>query len=118
LVIQEAAAFNVPSVVVKNSSSAEGILDTVNGFLIENETAALAKTLSDLMEYPDTIRKAGEGARKSLYRNWETIVDEVNMKYTEILKFHDTVQSVTRPSGNQVLHDFSSLPVENSHIQV
>jgi 1,2-diacylglycerol 3-alpha-glucosyltransferase len=85
LVIQEAAAFNIPSVVVKNSSSAEGILDTVNGFIVENSVGALAKTLSGLMEYPDILRKAGDGARKSLYRNWETIVDEVNMKYTEIV---------------------------------
>lgn len=101
LVIQEAAAFNVPSVVVKNSSSAEGILDTVNGFLIDNETAALAKTISELMEYPDTIRKAGEGARKSLYRNWETIVDDVNMKYTDIINFHNTKQDINQPSADK-----------------
>lgn len=101
LVIQEAAAFDVPSVLVRNSSSAEGILDTVNGFLIDNETAALAKTLSDLMEYPDSLRKAGVGARKSLYRNWETIVDEVNLKYADIIKFHHPEPSVIKRSANK-----------------
>lgn len=108
LVIQEAAAFDVPSVVIRNSSSAEGILDTVNGFLIDNETSALAKTLSDLMEYPESLRKAGAGARKSLYRNWETIVDEVNMKYAEIIKFHYPEPSVhkraTDKTNNHNVH--------------
>ncbi len=115
LVIQEAAAFDVPSVVVKNSSSAEGIMDTVNGFLIDNETMALVKTLSDLMEYPDTIRKAGQGARKSLYRNWETIVDEVNLKYNDIVKFHHAGQSINkRSAGNSVNHNVHNV-LHNVH---
>jgi len=88
LVIQEAAAFNVPSVVVHDSSSAEGILDGVNGFLIRNEVAALAEKISHLIKNPGAIRKAGEGARRSLYHPWESVVDDVYHRYTELIRDH------------------------------
>ena len=90
-------------------------MDTVNGFLIENETEALAKTLSDLIEFPETIRKAGIGARKSLYRNWETIVDEVNMKYLEIIKFHNPELILNKHIPQQV-NDFNPLLAEMGYI--
>ncbi len=88
LVLQEAAAFDVPSVVVRNSSSAEGILDGVNGFLVENEVVSLSNTISDLMKHPKAIKKAGEGARQSIYHPWEGIVDDVYQRYVELIKEH------------------------------
>ncbi|HTX87795.1 MAG TPA: glycosyltransferase [Bacteroidales bacterium] len=88
LVVQEAAAFDVPSVLVRDSSPAEGVLDGVNGFLIENAAADLARRIRELIKHPEAIRRAGEGARKSLYRPWETIVDEVYLRYAEILETH------------------------------
>jgi len=86
LVIQEAAAFDIPSVVVRNSSSAEGILGGVNGFLVENETASLSTTIHDLMDHPEVIKKAGIAARKSLYHPWEEIVDNVYYRYVELIR--------------------------------
>jgi 1,2-diacylglycerol 3-alpha-glucosyltransferase len=71
LVMQEAAAFNVPSVVVRNSSSSESILDGVNGFIIDNDVADLTNKISDLMKDQISIKIAGEGARKSIYHPWE-----------------------------------------------
>jgi 1,2-diacylglycerol 3-alpha-glucosyltransferase len=75
-------------VIVRNSSSAEGILDGVNGFLIENDAADLAKKIAELMKVPDMIKKAGEGARKSIYHPWEVIVDDVYQRYVELIKEH------------------------------
>ena len=88
LVIQEAAAFDVPSVLVRDSSSAEGILDGVNGFLIENNVESLTNRISDLMKHPEAIKKAGEGARKSIYHPWEGIVDDVYQRYVELIREH------------------------------
>jgi len=88
LVLQEAAAFDVPSVIVRNSSSAEGILDGVNGFLIEDEVESLVKKITELMRHPDAIKKAGEGARKSIYHPWEAIVDDVYQRYVELIMEH------------------------------
>jgi glycosyltransferase involved in cell wall biosynthesis len=91
LVLQEAAAFDIPSVVVRSSSSAEGILDGVNGFLVENEVGSLAARISELMNHPQAIRKAGEGARKSIYHPWENIVDNVYQRYVELIREHQPV---------------------------
>ena len=98
LVIQEAAAFDIPSLLVRGSSSAEGILDGVNGFLVENEVTSLATRISDLMKHPDAIRKAGEGARKSIYHPWENIVDDVYLRYVDIIRNHQP--AVTRQSDD------------------
>lgn len=88
LVIQEAAAFGVPSIVVRKSSSSESILDGVNGFLIENETGDLTRKILSLMLDQHAIKIAGEGARKSIYHPWESIIDDVFYRYTELIKFH------------------------------
>ena len=88
LVMREAAAFDVPSIVVRNSSSAEGVLDNVNGFLINNSAEALSQKIIDLKSNPELIRKAGLGARKSIYRHWESIIDEVAHRYEEIIREH------------------------------
>ncbi|MEI6683712.1 MAG: glycosyltransferase [Bacteroidota bacterium] len=93
LVLQEAAAFDVPSVVVRESSSAEGIHDGLNGFLVENTTTSLVNKISEIMDYPDTVRLAGEGARKTIYHPWESIVDFVYIRYTEIIRKHQPVVS-------------------------
>lgn len=39
-----------------------------------------------LMDHPELIKRAGEGARKSLYKSWDIIVEEVNHLYREILQ--------------------------------
>ncbi len=98
LVMQEAAAFDVPSVVVRNSSSAENILDGVNGFLIENTPPSLAKKVDDLMNNQHIIKRAGEGARKSIYHPWESIVNDVYLRYAEIIKDY-RIQHPTRPNN-------------------
>jgi len=88
LVMREAAAFDVPSIVVRNTSSAEGVMEDVNGFLINNSSASLAEKIMYLKSNPDAIKRAGEGARKSIYRHWESIVDEVNIKYEDVIRQH------------------------------
>lgn len=89
LVIQEAAAYDVPSVVVRGSSSAEEIEDGVNGFLVENHQEPLAAAVTALIHNPLRIRHAGVGARKSLHHPWEVIVDEVYLRYEELVKQRD-----------------------------
>ena len=93
LVMQEAAAFDVPSIVVRNSSSAESILDGVNGFLVENQAADLSKKIIALMKDQHAIKKAGEGASKSIYHPWESIIDDVYFRYIDLIKNHKPLNS-------------------------
>lgn len=105
LVIQEAAAFDVPSVVVKKSSAAEGITDKVNGFLIDDNPQALFKLISEVKKYPEVIKLAGEGARKSIYKPWEGIVDLVYQRYVEIIEENVHKRKSVRPAEDDDLDD-------------
>ena len=105
LVIQEAAAFDVPSVVVKKSSAAEGITDKVNGFLIDAKPQALFKLISEVKKYPEVIKLAGEGARKSIYKPWEGIVDLVYQRYVEIIEENVHKRKSVRPAEDDDLDD-------------
>ncbi len=102
LVLQEAAAFDIPSVVVRGSSSAEGIRDGLNGFLVENEVTSLVKKISGLLENTDTVKKAGEGARKTIYHPWETIVDDVYLRYVDIIRRHQPAFSKQSDDDEEV----------------
>jgi len=93
LVMQEAAAFDVPSIVIRNSSSAESILDGVNGFLVENQADDLSKKIIALIKDQHAIKKAGEGARKSIYHPWESIIDDVYLRYIDLIKDHKSMNS-------------------------
>ncbi len=88
LVMQEAAAFSIPSIVVQGSSSAENIIDGENGFAIENDPVSLSSKISDLMKNRHAILQAGIGARTTIHNSWEGIVNTVHSKYHEILKAH------------------------------
>jgi glycosyltransferase involved in cell wall biosynthesis len=86
LVIQESAAYEIPSIVIRESSSAEGIEDGVNGFTIDNAPEALAETISSLMANPLKIKWVGEAARKTLHHPWEQIVDDVFVRYISLIR--------------------------------
>jgi glycosyltransferase involved in cell wall biosynthesis len=109
LVMREAAAFDVPSIVVRNTSSSEGVLDDVNGFLINNNAASLAEKIIALKNNPAAIKRAGEGARKSIYRHWESIVDEVNIKYEDIIRRHKSIQNI---KSSLPIHDKEKVLIE------
>jgi len=88
LVIREAAAFDIPCIIIRNSSTAEEVQDNVNGFLIDNTKEALAQKIIELKQNPQAIKNAGINARKSLYRSWESVVDEVFVHYDVIIRNH------------------------------
>jgi len=105
LVIQEAAAFDIPSIIIKESSAAEEITDKVNGFLIDNSAEALFKLISEVKKYPEVIKLAGEGARKSIYKPWEGIVDMVYHRYVEIVENNVERRRTVKPDEEEDLDD-------------
>lgn len=82
----EAAAHKLASVVVKDSCSAEEVVDGENGFLCEESPESLAEVLLKLIETPEVIKSAGENAYKTLYRTWKDLAVEVKQAYEEIIK--------------------------------
>ncbi len=88
LVMREAAAFGVPTVVAEGSSSAEVVTDGKNGFVVRNDPEAMAESLAKLLGNRDLVTRAGKNASKTIYRGWEEIVDWVAGEYERIISAH------------------------------
>ncbi len=85
LVVMEAAANNVPSIVVENSCPAEMINNNVSGFILPLQADVWAQKLKDLMENKDSLSKIKENARKYVYVNWDTVALEYYDFFQKIL---------------------------------
>ena len=83
---KEAAAFSLPAVFVQGATTASQVRDGENGFLVANDAGAFSARVLALMDAPATIRRAGEGAFRTLHRSWEQVVDEVVLRYRAIIE--------------------------------
>ena len=86
LIVKEAAGMRLPALLVKGSTTSEGVTDGKNGLLAENTPADLAKRLVAALADPDGLRRAGLGAYTSLYRSWENVIAEVTGRYRDIIR--------------------------------
>jgi glycosyltransferase involved in cell wall biosynthesis len=85
LVVREAAAFGVPSVVLNSSAAAEQIVDGRNGFVSGNTVQAYTEKLRLLLGNRSLLRRVGEGARATLCVPWAEAVQEVKARYLSLL---------------------------------
>lgn len=74
LVVREAAASSLASVLIKGSCAAEDVTDGVNGFLMEENAESLAVLLLELENHPDFPKTVGQNAADQLYLSWENAV--------------------------------------------
>ncbi len=88
LVVIEAAAMGCPSLLIKNSNAAEGIIDNYNGFLSFDNAELYSRRIIELIENKEKLKTVGATAKKTICKSWENIVDEVYKKYLEIIKKH------------------------------
>lgn len=86
LVVRESAALQTPSVLIRNSTAAEIITDSVNGFLCANSVEAYASRLTELMSKPRLITEVGEKASLTIARSWEDVAEEVFDRYINLMK--------------------------------
>ena len=86
LVVREAAACGLASVLVAGSCAAEGVQDLRNGFLIEESPESLAAVLAALCREPARMREAGEHAMNELYLSWESAVSTARDLYGAVLE--------------------------------
>lgn len=86
LVIREAAAMGTPSIVLRGSTASEVIRDGKNGFLTDPSPRRLAALVEYLAGHPDALRKAAIGARATLVRSWQDVVEEVADRYATLIR--------------------------------
>lgn len=85
LVVREAAACSLASVLVRDSCASEGITDGRNGFLIKENSYFLLGCLYRLHDNPELMRKAGEIAAQELYISWDTAVQTAAARYKVVI---------------------------------
>ena len=74
LVVREAAACALASVLVAGSCAAEDVADGESGFLIEENADSMAAKLRAILREPACMRRVGEGAQREIYISWESAV--------------------------------------------
>jgi len=85
LVVREAAACSLASVLVAGSCAAEGVTGGRNGFLIEENADSLFSLLSGLCQHPEKMRQVGEGAARELYLSWKDAVALASRRYEIVI---------------------------------
>lgn len=85
LVVREAAASGLASVLIAGSCAAEGVTDGRNGFLIDENAASLRAKLAQLCMQREAMRRVGENAMRELYLSWEEAVARAYARYEIVL---------------------------------
>ena len=85
LVVREAAACGLASVLIAGSCAAEDVTDGRNGFFIEENAASMAAMLRRLLPQLELLRQVGENARRELYISWDTSVANACRRYEVVL---------------------------------
>ena len=86
LVVREAAACGLASVLIKDSCAAEGITDGRNGFVIEETPQAMASLLLSAAQNKEHLREMGTHAMNEIYLSWQTCVSSAYDRYAYLLE--------------------------------
>ncbi len=86
LVVREAAACGLASVLIKGSCAAEGVTGRRNGLLIDENAASLAVLLARVMEDRDFLRRIGRCASDELYLSWQDSVAAASRRYDIVIE--------------------------------
>lgn len=103
LVVREAAACALASVLVAGSCAAEDVTDGENGFLIEENADAMAALLLRLAPDAETMRRVGECAQRTIYISWETAVGRAYARYFDVI---DNYKSGRYPEHDRLSDEF------------
>ena len=84
IVVREAAAASLATVLIKNSCAAEGTIDRENVIQIEENSDSLANILLNYNK--DYFHKIGENAANQLYISWQQSVENAVERYKYVLE--------------------------------
>lgn len=86
LVVREAAACGLASVLIEGSCAAEGITDGRNGFTIEQTPEAMAALLREAVKDLSHLREVGQNAMDEIYLSWRSCVADAYERYQIVLE--------------------------------
>lgn len=101
IVVREAAACGVASVLIKGSCAAEGITHYRTGILTEDSAEAVAAELEYAAGHIGEVRQMGEHAMNEVYMSWETSVKNAYERYGMIIDDWKSGRSCNRETSIQ-----------------
>ena len=81
LVVREAAAMALPSLIIRNSCAAEGIEHMGTGILAEEDADSIAAAITAALDLPGKLREIGRSAQREIYISWEDAVRKAYKRY-------------------------------------
>lgn len=102
IVVREAAACGVGSLLIEGSCAAEGITDGRTGILCAADAEAIAKKLEFAVSHRTELRQIGEHAMNEIYISWETSVKRAYERYYTVI---DNCMSGKTGRREKVLHE-------------
>ncbi len=85
LVVREAAALGVPSLLTKGSNAAESVTPGVNGFVAEENAEAMAAEIRRVFAEPSCVHTVGLKAKETIPIPWEALIPRVYEEYAKII---------------------------------
>lgn len=125
LVVREAAASYLPTVMIDGSCAAEGVTHGQNGFLIEENADSMAACLKKLYGKEGLIKAVGENAARELYVTWETAVEEAFQRYQIVIdryrsgqypKRHKPMDAFLRAHG-ELMEDLGKIGAQKDELE-
>lgn len=98
LVVREAAACSLGSVLIANSCASEGITHGRNGLLIEESAESMFACLNQMLEHPEKMAQIGGAAAAELYLSWQDSVARAMERYEIVI---DRYKSGAYPSSQR-----------------
>ncbi len=109
LVVREAAACGLGSVLVRGSCAAEDIRDGESGFLIEENAESMARMLTALSRNPEAMQRVGKTAQDEIYISWKDAVTHAQARYEVVLEnFKAGKYPAHKRQSDEAFHAISS----------
>lgn len=119
LVVREAAACGLASVLIKDSAAAEGVSDGRNGFLIDENAEALASFLKYACGYRDFLHQAGQHAMDEIYLSWNDAVRKAVNLYADLIYMKKCgLLKQRKPLADDPLYEMSAAAIRHCQHEI
>ncbi len=96
IVVREAAACGLGSMLIKGSCAAEGIKDKHNGYLIEENAESMAEGIEEILTSGSLAKEIGENAMNEIYISWEDSVKRAYERYSAVIEKYNSPDYVRK----------------------
>lgn len=86
IVVREAAACGLASILIAGSCAAEGITHGRNGYTMEENAESLSTLLMELSQDLEKVHQVGQHAMDEIYISWKESVYAAHQRYREVIE--------------------------------